>query len=101
MPALRLREQPRGAPMTTDARPRIKITYATLRNDNDELHAAFERGLETARGRLRGSHRNLIGGEWRDGDGTFEKRSPIDQTVVGTFAKGTRGDVREAIAAAR
>jgi 1-pyrroline-5-carboxylate dehydrogenase len=87
--------------MTTDARPRIKITYATLRNDNDELHAAFERGLETARGRLGKAHRNLVGGAWRDGDGTFEKRSPIDGTLVGTFAKGTRQDVRDAIAAAR
>jgi 1-pyrroline-5-carboxylate dehydrogenase len=87
--------------MTTDDRPRIKITYATLRNDNDELHAAFERGLEAARGRLGASHRNLVGGDWRDGDGTFQKRSPIDQTLVGTFARGTRQDVRDAIAAAR
>ena len=30
----------------TAARPRLKITYATLRNDNDELHAQFEAGLE-------------------------------------------------------
>jgi 1-pyrroline-5-carboxylate dehydrogenase len=87
--------------MTTEAKPRIKITYATLRNDNDELHAAFDRGLEVARDRLGAAHRNLIGGEWRDGDGTFEKHSPIDQTLVGTFARGTRRDVRDAIAAAR
>ena len=87
--------------MTTDARPRMKITYATLRNDNDELHTAFDRGLEVARGRLGQFHRNLIGGAWRDGDGTFEKRSPIDGTLVGTFARGTRADVRDAIAAAR
>jgi 1-pyrroline-5-carboxylate dehydrogenase len=87
--------------MTTEATPRIKITYATLRNDNDELHGAFDRGLEVARGRLGASHPNLIGGAWRDGDGTFEKRSPIDQTLVGTFARGTRRDVQDAIAAAR
>src|SRR5439155_16783805 len=74
--------------------------YATLRNDNEELHADFERGIEIARGRLRQSHRILIGGEWRDGDGTFEKRSPIDGSVVGSFARGTRQDVRDAIAAA-
>ena len=87
--------------MTTDARPRIKITYATLRNDNDELHASFDRGLEIAQGRLGQSHLNLVGGAWRDGDGTFEKRSPIDGRVVGAFARGTREDVRDAIAAAR
>ena len=33
----------------TLARPRLKITYATLRNDNDELHAQFEKGVEAAR----------------------------------------------------
>jgi 1-pyrroline-5-carboxylate dehydrogenase len=87
--------------MTADARPRIKITYATLRNDNDDLHSAFDRGLEVARGRLGQSHRNLVGGAWRDGAGTFEKRSPIDGVPVGTFARGTREDVRDAIAAAR
>ena len=28
--------------MTTESKPRIKITYATLRADNEELHAGFE-----------------------------------------------------------
>ena len=31
--------------MTTDSAPRIKITYATLSADNEELHAQFEAGL--------------------------------------------------------
>jgi 1-pyrroline-5-carboxylate dehydrogenase len=88
--------------MATDVKPRLKITYATLRNDNDELHAQFEQGLEKVRAELLGGyHRNYVGGAERDGDGTFEKRSPIDQAVMGTFAKGTRQDVRDAIAAAR
>ena len=86
--------------MTTTPRP--KITYATLRADNEELHAAYEAGLEKARARLGAYHRNYVGGVERDGDGTFEVRSPIDTDIVlGTFAKGTRGDVRDAIAAAR
>jgi hypothetical protein len=29
--------------MTSEAKPRIKITYATLRADNEELHSGFER----------------------------------------------------------
>ena len=37
----------------TIERPRLKITYATLRNDNDELHAQFEKGLEQARAHAR------------------------------------------------
>jgi 1-pyrroline-5-carboxylate dehydrogenase len=85
----------------TAAPPRLKITYATLRADNDELHAQFERGLAQARTLLGGSHRNFVGGAERDGDGSFEKRTPIDQSVMGTFARGTRQDVKDAITAAR
>ncbi len=85
----------------TATRPRLKITYATLRNDNDELHAQFEAGLEKARAQLGGYHRNFVGGVERDGDGTFEKRTPIDGSSMGTFAKGTRQDVQDAIKAAR
>jgi 1-pyrroline-5-carboxylate dehydrogenase len=85
----------------TDA-PRIKITYATLRADNEELHAAFESAVEAAQARLGQSHPNIIGGQARAGESEFELRSPIDQDiVVGRFAKGTRADVQDAIAAAR
>src|SRR3954451_15457698 len=81
---------------------RIKITYATLRNDNEELHALYEAGLEKAKARLGETHRNFIDGQERDGEGTFEVRSPIDTDIlVGSFAKGTRKDVQDAIAAAR
>jgi len=81
--------------------PRFKITYATLNNDNMELHRQFDAGLEHARTLLGGSYRNVVGGVERDGEGTFQKHSPIDGTLVGTFAKGTRRDVQDAIEAAR
>ena len=88
--------------MTTDATPRLKITYATLRNDNEELHALYEAGLVQARGELGGHHLNLIGGKAREGQGESTVRSPIDHDiVVGHFAQGSRQDVRDAIAAAR
>jgi 1-pyrroline-5-carboxylate dehydrogenase len=88
--------------MTSESKPRLKITYATLRADNEELHALYEAGVERARARLGQYHRNVIGGQPRDGEGTFEVRSPIDRDIlVGTFARGTRQDVRDAIAAAR
>ena len=81
---------------------RIKITYATLRNDNEELHGLYEAGVARARARLGAYHRNFVDGVGRDGDGVFELRSPIDERVlVGTFARGTAADVRDAIAAAR
>ena len=88
--------------MTSPTAPRMKITYATLRADNEELHAAYEAGLERAKARLGAHHRNFVGGRERDGEGTFEVRSPIDrEIVVGTFARGTRQDVHDAVAAAR
>ncbi len=87
---------------STTAKPRIKITYATLKADNEELHTLFEAGAIEARKGLGAHHRNLIDGTWRDGDGTFEVRTPIDRNVVlGTFARGTVADVDAAVAAAR
>lgn len=81
---------------------RIKITYATLRADNEELQAQYEAGLAKARTMMGGYHRNWIDGQERDGEGTFEVRSPIDSEIlIGTFAKGTVQDTRDAIAAAR
>ena len=84
------------------AAPRLKITYATLRADNEELHALYEAGVERAKARLGAEHSNVVDGRERGGEGTFELRSPIDQELlVGTFAKGTRADVKDAIEAAR
>ena len=86
----------------TSSALRPKITYATLRNDNEELHALYDAGIERARARLGAHHQNWIGGAGRDGEGTFELRSPIDRDVlVGAFARGTRQDVVDAVAAAR
>ena len=89
--------------MTDTAAPtRLKITYATLRNDNEELHELFDRGIERARAQLGEHHPNYIGGEARPGDSEFEDRSPIDDSLVlGYFAKGTRQDAKDAIAAAQ
>jgi hypothetical protein len=78
----------------TIERPRLKITYATLRNDNEELHEQFERGMEKARAQLGRHYPNFINGEARHGEGEFEDRSPIDDSLVlGYFAKGTRHPV--------
>ena len=89
--------------MTTESKPRIKITYATLRNDNEELHALYEAGVDASRAGLGRYHRNYVDGRWVDGSaGTFEARSPIDTDILlGTFAKGDRADVQRAVEAAR
>ena len=89
--------------MTSESISPVRITSATLSSDDDGLHALYEAGIARARASLGHYHRNLIGGAWRDGgDGTFETRSPIDREIVmGTFAKGSREDVRAAVGAAR
>jgi 1-pyrroline-5-carboxylate dehydrogenase len=87
--------------MTATSEPRLKITYATLRNDNEQLHAQYDAGLAKARGELGATHGLFIDGEWRPAATTFEKRSPIDGSLVGLFASGTKKDVRDAVAAAR
>jgi hypothetical protein len=76
--------------MTATSEPRLKITYATLRNDNEQLHASYDAGLAVARAELGGTHGVFINGEWRAAAEHFEKRSPIDGVLVGRFAKGTR-----------
>ena len=82
--------------MTTESKPRLKITYATLRADNEELHALYEAGLTEAKRQLDGHHRNFVGGSERVGDGETTVTSPIDRNLVlGHFARGTRQDVRE------
>jgi 1-pyrroline-5-carboxylate dehydrogenase len=89
--------------MTTESKPRIKITYATLRADNEELHALYEAGVAASEAGLGAAHQNFIDGRWVDGRaGTFEARSPIDSDILlGTFARADRQDVVDAIAAAR
>ncbi len=82
--------------------PRMKITYATLSADNEELQSAFDAAVERVRGELGRSYPMLIGAEERRGATEFEDRSPIDsQIVVSRFPVGTRQDVQDAIAAAR
>ncbi|HUF05861.1 MAG TPA: aldehyde dehydrogenase family protein [Candidatus Binatia bacterium] len=82
--------------------PRMKITYATLSADNEELQSAFDAALERARASLGQTYPMLIGGEERGSSETFEDRSPIDRDiVVARFPTGTAQDVRDAIAAAR
>ncbi|MCA1587845.1 MAG: aldehyde dehydrogenase family protein [Chloroflexi bacterium] len=84
------------------ATPRMKITYATLSADNEELQSSFDAALERARAELGRTYPMLVGSEERIGEKTFDDRSPIDSDiVVARFPIGTRKDVRDAIEAAR
>src|SRR5205814_1734293 len=85
--------------MATESQPRLKITYATLRADNEQLHREYEAGLTEAKSLLDGHHPNVVAGSERAGDGEFTVRSPIDRDIVlGHFATGTRQDVKDVFA---
>jgi 1-pyrroline-5-carboxylate dehydrogenase len=81
---------------------RVRITYATMSADNEQLHADYEKGVETAKSWLGQKHQFYVAGEAREGEGYDEERSPIDRDIViGYFAKATRQDAKDAIAAAK
>ena len=81
---------------------RMKITYATLSADNEELQSSFDAAVERARRALGATYPMIIDGEERTAAETFDDRSPIDtDLVVARFPIGTRDDVRDAIDAAR
>src|SRR3954462_940823 len=88
--------------MTTESKPRIKITYATLSADNEELHSGFEAAVTDAKTKLGWHYKNHRGGGGGGGPEPCETRSPIDRDLlVGTFATATTADVDAAVAAAR
>ena len=88
--------------MVTTGAPRMKITYATLSAENEELQAAFDRAVSAAREQLGERYPMLIGEERRFADEEFEDRSPIDTAlIVSRFPVGGRKDVQDAVAAAR
>jgi 1-pyrroline-5-carboxylate dehydrogenase len=88
--------------MATVPLPRVKVTYATLSADNEDLHRGYEAAVERAGDVLGRTHPLLIGEERRPGRAHFEDRNPADtRQLLGRFALGTREDARDAIAAAR
>ncbi|MGH2660552.1 MAG: hypothetical protein ACRDHS_13060, partial [Actinomycetota bacterium] len=60
----------------------FRITYATMSADNEELHKAYDRGIEVARSWLGQRHPFSVNGEPREGSGHKAEVSPIDKDVV-------------------
>jgi 1-pyrroline-5-carboxylate dehydrogenase len=84
------------------AQTRVRITYATMSADNEELHAAYDRGAEAVKSWLGQTHPFYVNGEAREGAGYDEERSPVDRDIlIGRFARATRRDAKDAIAAAK
>lgn len=79
----------------------FRVTYATLSADDDELHAAFDRGIDVARTMLGHHHHSVVGGAPVASDDTYATVSPTDRNVtIGTFAIAGDDTVRAAVRAA-
>ncbi len=78
-----------------------RVTYATTSTDDEELHAAFDRGVRAARAELGHPRRFRINGQERPGVGVHVERSPIDrEVVIGEFTQAGPSDVDDAVRAA-
>lgn len=81
---------------------RFRVTYATLSADNEDLHAWYEEGLETARGWFGREVLPVVNGQERRGGEVFEVHSPVDTSLtLCTVHSATTQDVEDAIAAAK
>ncbi len=80
----------------------MKITYATMNAEDEELQAAYDAGVEAARHDLGKTHPFWVNGEARTTSETFDEYSPIDPSIhVGSYSQAAPTDVRDAVAAAR
>ncbi len=81
---------------------RFRVTYATLSADNEDLHAAYEAGVATARGWLGGTVTPYVDGAARTGAAPVELHSPNDSGLsLGTVRAAGEADVDDAVRSAR
>ncbi len=79
----------------------MKITYATMSADNEELQQSYDDALERVTPGLGADHPLVVNGEERSTDEVFEERSPTDRDiVVGRYSQASTSDVDDAVAAA-
>ncbi|HEX6287446.1 MAG TPA: aldehyde dehydrogenase family protein [Acidimicrobiia bacterium] len=80
----------------------VRITYATMSADNQELNEAYEKAVADADSKLGQTHGVIVNGESRTDREMFEELSPIDSDIlVGRYAQATDQDIDDAIAAAK
>ena len=79
----------------------FKLTYSTMFDPPAALHERFDAALASARQRLGRDYPQWINGAARPAADSFEARSPIDRDwLLGRFARGSRQDAADAVAAA-
>ena len=83
-------------------RKHIKVTYSTLGSPDPLLHEYFEEDVADLKNNLGKSYQIFINGQWGDGAGSFENRSPINTDwLLGNFARASDEQVDQAVAAAK
>jgi 1-pyrroline-5-carboxylate dehydrogenase len=79
----------------------VRVTYATMSADNEELNTAYEKAVAEAHSKVGKSHGVIVDGESRRAREEFQERSPIDRDiVVGRYAQATSTDIDDAVTAA-
>ncbi len=79
----------------------LRITYATMSADNEELNSAYEKSVLDVQARLGQNHGVIVNGESRTDRDFFEEVSPIDKGIlIGRYAQATTDDIDDAVAAA-
>jgi 1-pyrroline-5-carboxylate dehydrogenase len=82
--------------------PAFRVTYATLSADNEELHAAYEEGVRTARSWVGQTIPTVVDGEARTDGESFTLGSPNDDKLeLATVRQATERDVDDAVTAAK
>lgn len=80
----------------------FKLTYATMFNPPEELHASYDETLARVKSALGKDHAMLIDGKDVFSDEKFENRNPANtDELLGTFQKGNAEHASAALAAAR
>ena len=80
----------------------FKLTYSTMFDPPEEMHARFEAALAELRAGLGASHPMHLDGRDVPAARTYEKRSPVDRRLVlGRFPLGDASDAERAVAAAK
>jgi len=79
----------------------FKLTYATMFDPPEELHARFDAAMQRVRAALGGAHSLYIDGADRPAEHNHETWTPADRDVlIGTFAAASTADVECALRAA-
>ncbi|HEY4725101.1 MAG TPA: aldehyde dehydrogenase family protein, partial [Actinomycetota bacterium] len=81
---------------------KFRVTYATLSADNEELHAAYEEGVRTARSWVGQTIPTVVNGEPSTDGEPFTLGSPNDDKLeLATVHPATERDVDDAVTAAQ